>query len=321
MDSIKTGEFIRGLRKEKDLTQQQFAELLHVSDKAVSRWETGRGFPDIGNLEDIAGACGVTVAELLKGERLDAPVTGEDIEEVSKASFTVARDFVQKKKWLNLALGFVIGAIILLLAVVHFTSHIPVKNAGELLSVEVLKDGEIVAVMDSDMAGYDVSRLTEPESGRNYVFLSGYDTMWHKMTGHDNRIVVSLGNKDDVDYVYYYPGEDSDQLIWSGDSAPEVSGGIQSLPRLVYNFWILAGAVLSVIGLVFCYLSRKKYFFGKVLKITMIPVSLTLSMLAVLAGRFNSIYGAQYYLTGIVLLAVLIYALFIILYKRAEQKR
>ncbi|MBQ7703196.1 MAG: hypothetical protein IJT40_02355, partial [Firmicutes bacterium] len=180
---------------------------------------------------------------------------------------------------------------------------------------------EIVAVMDSDMAGYDVSSVTEPETGRKYVFLSGYETLWHKMTGKGDKIVVSLGNEDDVDYVFYYPGEDSDQLLWSSDSAPEISGGVQSLPRLVYNFWIMAGAVLSVIGLVFCYLSRKKYYFPKVLKITMVPVAITLSMVLVLAGSFSSIYGAPFYLSGIVLMAVLIYLLFIILYSQYAQKR
>ena len=54
MNAEKTGEFIRNLRKEKNITQQELAEMLNVSDKAVSRWETGRGFPDIGNLEAVS---------------------------------------------------------------------------------------------------------------------------------------------------------------------------------------------------------------------------------------------------------------------------
>ena len=50
MNTEKTGKLIADLRKEKNLTQGELAELLHVSDKAISRWETGRGFPDINNL-------------------------------------------------------------------------------------------------------------------------------------------------------------------------------------------------------------------------------------------------------------------------------
>lgn len=321
MDANKTGDFIRELRKEREMTQQQFAELIHVSDKAVSRWETGRGLPDISNLEDIAGACQVSVAELLKGERISKPVTEEDMEQVSTASFSMARDFVRRKKWLNLALGFVIGAMILLIAVIHLTSPIPLNNASDVITVETLSDGEIVAVMDDSVAGYDIGRVTDPKTGRTMVFVSGYDTIWHKLRGNDERILVSLGKTDDMDYVYYYPGPEGDTLIWQDPTAPEPSEGVETLPRLIYNYWLLAGGVLSVIGIVFCALNRKKYYLGRALKITMIPVALTLSMAIVLAGSFGEIYGAPYYLTGILLLGILIYILFIIIYSLYAHKR
>lgn len=54
MNIEKTGQFIAELRREKQLTQVQLADAIHVSDKAVSRWETGRGFPDIDNLEALS---------------------------------------------------------------------------------------------------------------------------------------------------------------------------------------------------------------------------------------------------------------------------
>ena len=82
MNTEKTGSFIRDLRKEKNLTQQQLAELINVSDKAVSRWETGRGLPDIGNLEDLSEALDVSVAEMLKGERFSDSITSSDMVEV-----------------------------------------------------------------------------------------------------------------------------------------------------------------------------------------------------------------------------------------------
>lgn len=320
MDANKTGDFIRELRKSREMTQQQFAEMLNVSDKAVSRWETGRGLPDIGNLEDIASSCGVSVAELLKGERIADPVTEEDIEQVSAASFTMAREFVRRKKWLNLALGFVIGAMILLLAVVHVTSHKPIANAEKLITIETLSGNEIVAVMDKGVAGYELSHVKDPDTGSECVFLSAYETLWNDLTGGGEHTLISLGNKDEVDFVYYYPGDDGDMLIWSGDGQ-QPSMGVVTMPRLVYNYWIVIGAVLSIAGLVFCYFNRRKYFFSRALKITMIPVSLTISLLTVLAGSFGVVYGAPYYLTGILLMAMLIYLLFIIVYSLYAQKR
>jgi len=67
MDSYVTGGTIRRLREKKNQTQQQLAEVIGVSDKAVSRWETGKGYPDITLLETLAEALGVSVSELLSG--------------------------------------------------------------------------------------------------------------------------------------------------------------------------------------------------------------------------------------------------------------
>ena len=67
MDKYLTGATIQGLRGKRGLTQAQLAALLNVRDKAVSKWETGAGYPDITLLEPIAAALRVSVAELLSG--------------------------------------------------------------------------------------------------------------------------------------------------------------------------------------------------------------------------------------------------------------
>ena len=54
MDNIRFGSFVAQLRKERGLTQKELAQRLHVTDKAVSKWETGRGFPDLKLLEPLA---------------------------------------------------------------------------------------------------------------------------------------------------------------------------------------------------------------------------------------------------------------------------
>ncbi len=68
MDQSVTGATIRRLREERGLTQLQLAGKLNVSDKSVSKWETGRGYPDISMIEPLAAALGVSVTELLSGE-------------------------------------------------------------------------------------------------------------------------------------------------------------------------------------------------------------------------------------------------------------
>ena len=67
MDHYVTGAAIRSLRETKGMTQEELAARIHVSAKTVSKWETGKGFPDISLLELLASALGISVIELLSG--------------------------------------------------------------------------------------------------------------------------------------------------------------------------------------------------------------------------------------------------------------
>lgn len=78
------GAFLSRQRKEKGLTQKQLADLLFVSDKAISRWECGNGFPDINQLQPLSEVLGVSLVELLNAKRMD-----------DSASIAVANDAIQ----------------------------------------------------------------------------------------------------------------------------------------------------------------------------------------------------------------------------------
>ena len=67
MNQYVTGAVIKQLREERKMTQQELADIVHVSSKAVSKWETGKGYPDISLIEVLAGALGVSAIELLSG--------------------------------------------------------------------------------------------------------------------------------------------------------------------------------------------------------------------------------------------------------------
>ena len=66
MEAKQFGQFIARIRKEKKMTQAELAEKIHVTDKAISRWERGLGFPDIQTLEPLAG---ISVLELMRSEK------------------------------------------------------------------------------------------------------------------------------------------------------------------------------------------------------------------------------------------------------------
>lgn len=72
MDQIKTGRFIAAERKRKNYTQRELAEVLGISDKTISKWETGKGFPEVSLLLPLCSELEISVNELLSGERLQS---------------------------------------------------------------------------------------------------------------------------------------------------------------------------------------------------------------------------------------------------------
>lgn len=86
MDQQKTGNFLKCLRREKGLTQEQLAEHFHVSSRTVSRWENGNNMPDLDILIGLADFYKVDIRELLDGERRSGTMEKETKETVRKAA-------------------------------------------------------------------------------------------------------------------------------------------------------------------------------------------------------------------------------------------
>ena len=93
MDQIKTGAFLKELRREKGITQEQLAEELGVSGRTISRWETGSNMPDISLLVEIAGFFDVSIPEIIKGER-----KSEEMKEEEKEIAETMSDYAKTEK-------------------------------------------------------------------------------------------------------------------------------------------------------------------------------------------------------------------------------
>ena len=129
MDAMKVGEHIAALRREKGLTQMELANQLHVTDKAVSRWERGVGLPDIQTIEQLAQALGVDVLEIIRGETLppQQPTAAAD----ETLAFVRESEKLRRKEgklllW-GAALGFV-GAIFFAVMLAVVMRHAPVES-------------------------------------------------------------------------------------------------------------------------------------------------------------------------------------------------
>lgn len=112
MDLIRTGRLIAGERKRKGFTQRQLADVLGISDKTVSKWERGNGFPDVSLLLPLCGELELTVNELLAGER----VAEEDYKKKAEENMVnLVREAQESKKKIVLS---VLVAVLMLLAAV-----------------------------------------------------------------------------------------------------------------------------------------------------------------------------------------------------------
>lgn len=111
MSPQETGAFIAKLRKESGITQQELAERLNVTAKAVSRWETGKGYPDVTILPEISNIFNVSVNELLNGDRLSKE---EAVEVVEKTVLTVCHQAkADKRRNLRLLITVCIISVII----------------------------------------------------------------------------------------------------------------------------------------------------------------------------------------------------------------
>lgn len=113
MDQIKTGNFLVSLRKEKNITQQQLADILQVSVKAVSKWECGEGYPSLQSLKDLSDFYGVTVDEIINGERnkteaKESVNTSIQIKEKKPLNFPILRSISLGITGLGIMLFFII---------------------------------------------------------------------------------------------------------------------------------------------------------------------------------------------------------------------
>lgn len=129
MNSTKTGLFIAQLRRARGWTQNELAGQLGVTDKAVSRWETGRGFPDIGILAPLAETLGVSVIELMNGERAAAQASAAQADAAVVDTLLRTRRMIRKMAGL-LVLLFGIGTLVFRMLYIAGDLAAPVLTAG-----------------------------------------------------------------------------------------------------------------------------------------------------------------------------------------------
>lgn len=141
MDQKKTGLFLRELRKEKQLTQEQLAEWFGVTNRSVSRWETGSNMPDLSILVELADFYDVDIRDIIDGER-----KGEDMNKEEKERLQLVADYAETEKntlLMRLRIFSIVGLVSLIaglvMMVISRDNNLPVYDylMGTLMGVAI----------------------------------------------------------------------------------------------------------------------------------------------------------------------------------------
>lgn len=157
MDQMKIGRFIAEERKNKKYTQRQLADVLGISDKTISKWETGNGFPEISLLLPLCEELEISVNELLSGERLSEKDYKQKAEE-NMVSFIREKEENKKKMQLTFLVGGIatVSFLTLILVVSMYTEVIslPVKLVLIGIACIIFGVGLYVAMEGERTVGY-----------------------------------------------------------------------------------------------------------------------------------------------------------------------
>ena len=133
MDQVKIGRFIAGCRKKQNLTQAQLAEKLNITDRAISKWETGNGMPDSSIMLELCKILGISVNELLSGEVIKM----ENYDELAEKNLLELKKQKEEADRNMLKLEWVIGymASITFLVLIFVASFIEMPSIVRILLI------------------------------------------------------------------------------------------------------------------------------------------------------------------------------------------
>jgi len=239
MDQIKIGAFMAAVRKEKDMTQEQFGERLGVSQRTVSRWETGRNMPDISMLPVICDVLDINIAELMAGERIE----GDRITKGEATNlFSATAEIVRKKHGLRNVMAALLSAVITLVLMVSLYNYefsVSVTSTADLerglnayrfgtdITADVLESvsvGKTLFVLyrqDGHPTAGGLARLERGVFGR-YRIIGATDFNWtlcqaypEKAGGREYLAVFCINDLPDVDTVVFYGDDRKTEPLFS----------------------------------------------------------------------------------------------------------
>lgn len=206
MDAEKLGIFIAALRKEKHMTQAELAQKLNVTVQAVSKWERGKGLPDINTIEPLAQELDVSVLEIMKAQRMNNTILQEEVNSATKDIFTFVKN-MEKLRTKNFFVCGLIGVCILVfllwissqiygyyhpyLEITYSTAH----------NEDFFKTSPLVVIREKSLFGYsnDIKQKMMAWSEATTSMEISFGEQYEKPMSILNRFEIRNGRT----YIYY----------------------------------------------------------------------------------------------------------------------
>ena len=180
MDSIKIGKFIAQTRKQHKLTQAQLAQALHISDKTISKWECGKGLPELSLMLPLCEQLGIGVNDLLSGERV---IEADYKKKAEENMMNLMKENTENKKKFALSMINGVITIIAVVALVLLASFLTLPVAVRILLIAMAIATGVLGIAGTAILDREAGAFECPHCGELFVPSMGEYTMaYHTFT-------------------------------------------------------------------------------------------------------------------------------------------
>ena len=192
MNQIKIGKFIQEKRKEKKLTQSEFAEKLNITDRAVSKWENGICMPDVGTIPELCKILNITINDLFSGEVIDMKENEKKLEKNLLEMTRLKEERDKQLLTLEIFIGIVSTVVLLgaiLLVITLELSKIPATIIITISSI-IFAFGICNALKIEQIAGY-----YECQNCHHKYIPTYKNVLWTQHMGRTRKLTCPKCNK------------------------------------------------------------------------------------------------------------------------------
>ena len=206
MEAAKLGAFIAQLRKDANMTQAELAQKLNVTVQAVSKWERGKGLPDINTLEPLAAALGVSIIELIKAQRVETSIPSEEMDSAAKDIFSFLKGARKLQTRTNIFRGLIACALLCLCIwagwqiYAYYNPYLEIR-CGTAHDDDILKTYPHVIIIDKSLFGY--SDIVKQQLKEWHVAVTDMEIAIGNKYTKPMAVINEFEIKNDKTYVYY----------------------------------------------------------------------------------------------------------------------